>query len=80
MCMKNLLTGMLAATSLYFLATMTSGFAVEKQKYHFMVFSNPIDSKEDVYLKWYEGQHIHDLLRIPGFVAAQTVRHNRSAT
>jgi hypothetical protein len=50
---------------------MTSGFAGEKQRYHFMVFSNPIDSKEDVYLKWYEGQHIHDLLRIPGFVAAQ---------
>jgi hypothetical protein len=50
---------------------MTSGFAGEKQKHYFMVFSNPIDSKEDVYLKWYEGQHIHDLLRIPGFVAAQ---------
>ena len=69
MCMKNLLTGTLA--SLYLLATMTSGFAGEKQKYYFMVFSNPTDSKEDVYLKWYEGQHIHDLLRIPGFVAAQ---------
>src|SRR6516225_9280029 len=50
---------------------MTSGFAGEKQKHYFMVFSNPIDSKEDVYLKWYEGQHIHDLLRIPGFVACQ---------
>ena len=74
MCRKNLLTGTLAAASLYLLATMTSGFAVEKQKYHFMVFSNPIDSKEDVYLKWYEGQHIHDLLRIPGFVAAQFLK------
>ena len=87
MRMKNLLTGTLAAASLYFLAAMTSGFAGEKQKYYFMVFSNPIDSKEDVYLKWYEGQHIHDLLRIPGFVAAQlsfpmpsTARHSRSAT
>ena len=79
MYMKNLLTGTLAAASL-FLAAMTGGFAGEKQKYYFMVFSNPIDSKEGVYLKWYEGQHIHDLLRIPGFVAAQTVRHNRSAT
>jgi hypothetical protein len=36
-----------------------------------MVFSNPVDGKEDTYVKWYEGQHIHDLLRIPGFVAAQ---------
>ena len=39
MYMKNLLTGTLAAASLY-LATMTSGFVGEKQKYYFMVFSN----------------------------------------
>jgi hypothetical protein len=61
--MKTLLTGTLAAALLYLLATMTSGFAGEKKKYYFMVFSNPVDNKEDVYLKWYEGQHIHDLLR-----------------
>jgi hypothetical protein len=70
MHMKNLLTGMLAA-SLCLLATMTSGFAGQKQKYYFMVFSNAANGKEDTYLKWYEGQHIHDLLRIPGFIAAQ---------
>ena len=45
--------------------------AAEKQRYHFVVFSNPVSGKEETYLKWYEGQHIHDLLRIPGFVAAQ---------
>lgn len=45
--------------------------AAEKQKYSFVVFSNPVNGKEETYLKWYEGQHIHDLLRIPGFVAAQ---------
>jgi len=43
MYMKNLLTGTLAAASL-FLAAMTGGFAGEKQKHYFMVFSNPIDS------------------------------------
>jgi hypothetical protein len=68
--MKNLLTGTLAA-SLFLVAMMTSSFAGEKQKYRFMVFSSPVDGKEDTYVKWYEGQHIHDLLRIPGFVAAQ---------
>jgi hypothetical protein len=53
---------------------ITSGFAGEKQKYHFMVFSNAANGKEDTYLKWYEGQHIHDLSAIPGFVAAQLTR------
>jgi hypothetical protein len=70
MGIRNLLIGTLAA-SLCLVATMTSGFAGEKQKYHLMVYSNPVNGKEDSYLKWYEGQHIHDLLRIPGFVAAQ---------
>jgi hypothetical protein len=54
-----------------FLTTTKPTQATEKQKYYFMVYSNPVPGKEDVYLKWYEGQHIHDLLRIPGFVAAQ---------
>ena len=69
MRIKNLVTGTLA--SLCLVGAMTSSFAGEKQKYRFMVFSNAVDGKEDTYLKWYEGQHIHDLLRIPGFVAAQ---------
>jgi hypothetical protein len=69
MRIKNLLTGTLASLSV--VAALTSSFAGEKQKYRFMVFSNAVDGKEDTYLKWYEGQHIHDLLRIPGFVAAQ---------
>lgn len=42
-----------------------------KQKYVMMVFSNPTANQEETYLKWYEGQHVHDLLRIPGFVGAQ---------
>jgi len=69
MRIKNLVTGTLP--SLCLVGAMTSSFAGEKQKYRFMVFSNAVDGKEDTYLKWYEGQHIHDLLRIPGFVAAQ---------
>ena len=50
---------------------MLTAFAAEKQHYYLMVFSNPVKSQEDTYVKWYEGQHVHDLLRIPGFVACQ---------
>lgn len=39
--------------------------------YRFMVLSKPTDGNEARYLDWYRGQHIHDLLRIDGFVAAQ---------
>jgi hypothetical protein len=70
MRIKRLLIGTLAAF-LCLVAAMTSSFAGEKQKYYFMVYSNAVTGKEDTYLKWYQGQHIHDLLRIPGFVAAQ---------
>src|SRR3984893_3595735 len=70
MRIKKLLIGTLVAF-LCLVAAMTSSFAGEKQKYYFMVYSNAVAGKEDSYLKWYQGQHIHDLLRIPGFVAAQ---------
>jgi hypothetical protein len=70
MRLRSLLIGTLTA-ALCGAATLTTSFASEKQKYYFMVFSNPASGQDDTYVKWYEGQHIHDLLRIPGFVAAQ---------
>ena len=42
-----------------------------EKTYRFIVFSNPVAGKEAEYLDWYRGQHIHDLLRIEGFVGAQ---------
>jgi hypothetical protein len=42
--------------------------------YRFMVLSRPTEGNEGRYLDWYRGQHIHDLLRIEGFVAAQMFR------
>jgi hypothetical protein len=45
-----------------------------EQTYRFMVFSNPVSGREQQYLDWYRGQHIHDLLRIKGVVAAQMFR------
>ena len=45
-----------------------------ERTYRFMVFSNPVSGREQQYLDWYRGQHIHDLLRIKGIVAAQMFR------
>ncbi|HET6182558.1 MAG TPA: hypothetical protein VFA03_03065 [Acetobacteraceae bacterium] len=45
-----------------------------RTRYRFMVLSRPTAGNEQRYLDWYRGQHIHDLLRIEGFVAAQFFR------
>lgn len=45
--------------------------AAEKKKFYFMFFSNPVKGQEETYLKWYTGQHMHDLLNIDGITAAQ---------
>ncbi len=87
MLKSHLLIATLMA-SFCLVSSIKSSVAAEKQKYYFMVYSNPVSGKEDTYLKWYEGQHIHDLLRIPGFVAAHSsscrtpnsMGHSRSAT
>lgn len=43
-------------------------------RYQLMVFSNPVLGKEVEYNHWYSGQHISDLLRIPGVVAARRLK------
>ncbi|WP_342433433.1 hypothetical protein [Neobacillus sp. FSL H8-0543] len=43
----------------------------EKKQYSMLVFSNPTEGLEEEYLEWYAGQHIHDLLRIPGYVGCK---------
>lgn len=43
----------------------------EKKKYSMYVFSNPTEGMEQEYLDWYVGQHVHDLLRIPGYVGCR---------
>lgn len=39
-----------------------------------VVLSNPVDGREDEFNEWYDNQHIPDLLRVPGVVAAQRFR------
>ncbi len=42
--------------------------------YRFMVITNPVPGQEAQYNDWYDRQHIPDVLRVPGFVAAQRFR------
>jgi hypothetical protein len=42
------------------------------QDYFFLVFSDPASpSQESEYNAWYDHQHLPDVLRVPGFIAAQ---------
>lgn len=42
-----------------------------KKKYSMLVFSRPVEGREEEYLSWYSGQHIHDLMQIPGYVGCR---------
>lgn len=36
-----------------------------------LVFTNPVDGRDDEYNDWYDSQHLADVLRIPGIRSAQ---------
>ncbi len=40
-------------------------------KYTLVVLSNPTSGKEAEFNEWYDKVHVPDVLRVPGFVAAQ---------
>jgi hypothetical protein len=40
-------------------------------KYIYVVFSAPVQGREEEYHRWYESQHIPDVLTVPGFITAQ---------
>lgn len=41
------------------------------RNYLFLAFTEPVAGQEAVYNAWYDGQHLRDVLAIPGFQAAQ---------
>ncbi len=41
------------------------------KKHLLLFFSNPVDGQEDEYNKWYTDTHLHDVVKVPGFVSAQ---------
>lgn len=40
-------------------------------KYVFVVMTNPAEGQEEEYNRWYDNQHLPDVLKVEGFVAAQ---------
>jgi hypothetical protein len=44
------------------------------KKYTFVVLTNPTAGKEEEFNRWYNEQHIPDVLQAKGFVAAQRFR------
>ncbi len=40
-------------------------------KYCLVVVSDPVPGKEEEYNRWYNEQHLPDVLKVPGFGAAQ---------
>jgi hypothetical protein len=71
MAMQRKLTQLIVMAGLILAGLGQGAIAAEKQKFFFMFFSNPVKGHEQEYLKWYTGQHIHDLLNIDGIVGAQ---------
>lgn len=45
-----------------------------KKKYSYVFFTNAIEGKDDAYNTWYTNQHMPDVLKVPGFVAAARYR------
>lgn len=39
--------------------------------YTFVVMTNAVDGRDDEFNKWYDGQHVRDVLDIPGMMSAQ---------
>ncbi|MCU1346574.1 MAG: hypothetical protein JWL70_2840 [Acidimicrobiia bacterium] len=39
--------------------------------HHMLVFTNPVEGREDEFNKWYDEVHLPEVLTVPGFVAAQ---------
>jgi hypothetical protein len=40
-------------------------------RYTFVVLTNPVEGLEDEFNDWYTNTHLDDVLRLPGYVAAQ---------
>lgn len=47
-------------------------------RYKFVVMSDPVEGREDEYNDWYNNIHLHDIVSVPGFVAAQRFRLEKS--
>jgi hypothetical protein len=44
------------------------------KRYAYVVFTRPVHGRDAEYNRWYTEQHVGDVLRVPGVVAAQRYR------
>jgi hypothetical protein len=44
--------------------------------YNLVVFTNPVEGRDDEYNEWYTDVHLRDVLGIPGVVGAQRFRRS----
>jgi hypothetical protein len=47
------------------------------RRYKFLVFTRPMDGREQEYDDWYQNVHLQDLVGVPGFKSAQRFRLKR---
>jgi hypothetical protein len=45
----------------------------------YLVFSSPVEGRESEYNEWYSNIHLRDVLKVPGFVAAQRFKQAEGA-
>lgn len=43
-------------------------------KYLFLAFTNPTEGQEEEFNRWYDEQHIPDVIDVPGFISARRFR------
>ena len=46
------------------------------QRYSLIVMTNPVEGRDGEYNDWYTNIHLHDVLKIPGIIAAQRFRRS----
>ncbi len=44
------------------------------KKYKFIVFSRPVEGREDEYNDWYQNRHLGEVIATPGFTGARRLK------
>lgn len=49
------------------------------KKYAFVVLTNAVAGRDEEFNSWYDGRHVGDILRIPGFTSAKRYKASAEA-
>lgn len=67
----SILVAGVAAQAVVARLTAGEGQEVDVGNAILVVRSNPVPGREDEYNEWYDGEHVPEMLSVPGFVSAQ---------